>query len=163
MNDLGFIDRIFEIKNDTIYASKNLTINEDYLLDHFEDYPVMPGVLMTQALVEAGGWWLKNFKNFKIGDIGLKQVKNVKFANFLRPGDILDIEVKNKSCTESTASFQAKGKSEEKTVLSLQFTINYSILSSIFYEEDVLEQEKAERAFFRQLCRLQTEPGSDKK
>lgn len=125
MKQFNFVDRILEVADSHIRARKNLTINEDYLLDHFKNYPVMPGVLMTQSLVEAAGWWILKKTDFRAQNIRLQAVKNVRFANFLRPGDILEIEVQNKSLAEGRAQFQAKGRKEEKIALSLQFTLNY--------------------------------------
>lgn len=154
MSDFNFVDRILEISEKTILARKNLTINEDYLLDHFSGFPVMPGVLMTQSLVETAGWWLKHKTNFKAANIQLKQVKNARFANFLKPGDNLRIEVQNKDLGENTASFQAKGKCEEKVVLSVQFTLNYDQFRDKVSKEDAafyINQEKEQfKLLFRQ-------------
>jgi len=128
MSDLGFVDRILELEGDRMVALKRLTINEDYLLDHFQEFPVMPGVLMTQALVETASWWLKAKTDFQAVEIVLGKVQNVKFANFLRPGETLRLEVENKELGPHSARFQAKGKREEKIVISLKFTLNYSSL-----------------------------------
>jgi len=50
------VDRIVEVKpGRSLKAIKNLTLGEEYLADHFPTFPVMPGVLMLQTLVEAGG------------------------------------------------------------------------------------------------------------
>ena len=54
------LDRILEVnKGQSLRAVKNLTLGEEYLADHFPTFPVMPGVLMLQALVEAGAWLLR--------------------------------------------------------------------------------------------------------
>jgi 3-hydroxyacyl-[acyl-carrier-protein] dehydratase len=145
MSDFNFVDRILEVTDTNISARKNLTINEDYLLDHFSGYPVMPGVLMTQSLVETAGWWLKHKTDFKAGNIQLKQVKNARFANFLKPGESLKIEASNKSYGPEQAEFQAKGKCEEKVVLSVQFTLNYRQFKDIVSKEEAayyIDQEK---------------------
>jgi len=80
---LGFVDRILALDGPRITAQKNLTITEDFLLDHFPRYPVMPGVLMIQSVVETAGWWLKHHLNFKASGMRLKEARNVRFANFL--------------------------------------------------------------------------------
>jgi 3-hydroxyacyl-[acyl-carrier-protein] dehydratase len=151
MSDFNFVDRILEVTGETLKAQKNLTINEDYLLDHFSGYPVMPGVLMTQSLVEAAGWWLKKKTDFKVGEISLKQVKNVRFANFLKPGECLTIEVVNKSLNDDQAEFQAKGKREEKIVLSMQFTLNYKRFKVFLREEEAAQYRDRELQSFNLL------------
>ena len=128
MSDLNLVDRILSLSDDDVVARKNLTINEDYLLDHFADYPVMPGVLMIQSVIETAGWWVKYKTGFEAFNINLRGVRNVRFANFLRPGETLKIEVKNKFFDSKEAKFQGKGFSEEKVVLSLQFSLNYSLI-----------------------------------
>jgi 3-hydroxyacyl-[acyl-carrier-protein] dehydratase len=153
MTDLGFIDRILEVKEDSIIAQKNLTINEDYLLDHFAEYPVMPGVLMTQALLEAASWWLRHKTGFRAAQISLKDLKNARFANFLKPGDILRIEVVNKVLSEHEAVFQAKGKREEKNVLSMRFTLNYAAYCDILDKKDSAIFSDKEKSLFNTLIR----------
>ena len=51
------VDRILEVQpGKVIHAVKNLTLGEEYLADHFPTFPVMPGVLMLQTLIDAGTW-----------------------------------------------------------------------------------------------------------
>jgi len=53
----NLVDRIVEVQpGRSIRVFKNLTLGEEYLADHFPTFPVMPGVLMLQMLVEAGAW-----------------------------------------------------------------------------------------------------------
>ena len=53
----NLIDRIVEVRPGRgLQAVKNLTLGEEYLADHFPTFPVMPGVLMLETLVEAGAW-----------------------------------------------------------------------------------------------------------
>ena len=65
---------------------KNLTLGEEYLADHFPTFPVMPGVLMLQTLVEAGSWLLRVTDDFPYSVIALREVKNVKYGTFMEPG-----------------------------------------------------------------------------
>src|ERR687888_105779 len=56
----NLVDRIVEVQpGRSLRAVKNLTLGEEYLADHFPAFPVMPGVLMLEALVEAGAWLLR--------------------------------------------------------------------------------------------------------
>ena len=49
------VDRVLEVKEDEIVALKNVTINEPFFNGHFPEYPVMPGVLIMEALAQTAG------------------------------------------------------------------------------------------------------------
>src|SRR5262245_59768808 len=75
------IDRIVEVRpGQGLRAVKNLTLGEEYLADHFPTFPVMPGVLMLQTLVEAGSWLLRLGEDFRHSVIVLREVKNIKYG-----------------------------------------------------------------------------------
>ncbi len=60
------IDRILELEpGKRIRMVKNLTLAEEYLADHFPTFPVMPGVLMLQTLVEGSAWLLRATEDFQ--------------------------------------------------------------------------------------------------
>src|SRR5579871_2820707 len=81
------VDRILEVQSGRkIRAVKNLTLGEEYLADHFPTFPVMPGVLMLQTLVEAGAWLLRVSDDFRYSVIVLREAKNVKYGTFMEPG-----------------------------------------------------------------------------
>jgi len=150
---LGFVDQILELQDKRIVSQKNLSINEDYLLDHFPDFPVMPGVLMVQAAVETAGWWLKHRLDFKVSGVSLTKVQNARFSNFLRPGERLVLEVQNLELGDGEAEFQAKGRKEESVVLSLRFKVNYQKLEEVLEHQNAKRFEESERANFNLLFR----------
>src|SRR5207244_7511765 len=81
------VDRIVEVQpGRTLRAVKNLTLAEEYLADHFPTFPVMPGVLMLETLVEAGAWLLRLTDNYRHSVIVLRDARNVKYGNFMQPG-----------------------------------------------------------------------------
>jgi 3-hydroxyacyl-[acyl-carrier-protein] dehydratase len=89
------IDRIIEIEvRKRIVAIKNVTINEQFFQGHFPAYPIMPGVLMVEAIAQAGGALLLN----EIPDRESKlmvftSIDNARFRRPVTPGDQLRIEV----------------------------------------------------------------------
>src|SRR5258708_10613141 len=88
------VDRIVEVKpGRSLKAIKNLTLGEEYLADHFPTFPVMPGVLMLQTLVEAGAWLLRLTDDFKHSVIVLREARNVKYGTFMEPGRRLGLAV----------------------------------------------------------------------
>src|SRR3984893_7862584 len=88
------VDRIVEVEPGRhIRTAKNLTLGEEYLADHFPTFPVMPGVLMLQALVEAGSWLLRATDDFSHSVIVLREAKGVKYGSFMEPGRQMTIKM----------------------------------------------------------------------
>jgi 3-hydroxyacyl-[acyl-carrier-protein] dehydratase len=89
------IDRVVEMERKRrIVAIKNVTINEPHFQGHFPDYPIMPGVLMVEAIAQAGGALLLS----EIPDRDSKlmvftSIENARFRRPVTPGDQLRIEV----------------------------------------------------------------------
>src|SRR6202453_2897489 len=89
------IDRVIEMEpRQRIVALKNVTITEPHFAGHFPDYPIMPGVLMVEAIAQAGGALLLT----EIPDRGDKLmvftgIESAKFRRPVVPGDQLRIEV----------------------------------------------------------------------
>jgi 3-hydroxyacyl-[acyl-carrier-protein] dehydratase len=90
------IDRILELEPRTrIVALKNVSINEPQFAGHFPDYPIMPGVMMVEAIAQAGGALLLN----EIPDredklMVFTGIDSARFRKPVVPGDQLRIEVK---------------------------------------------------------------------
>ena len=89
------IDRVIELaRMKRIVAIKNVTINEPFFVGHFPEYPIMPGVLVVEAMAQAGGALLMN----EIPDRDKKLmvftgIERAKFRRPIVPGDQLRIEV----------------------------------------------------------------------
>src|SRR6202047_3704458 len=107
------VDRILEVEpGRRIRVAKNLTLGEEYLADHFPTFPVMPGVLMLQCLVEASAWLLRISEDFKHSVIVLREAKNVKYGQFMDPGRQMRIRVELIEQDERLATFKGKGEIE---------------------------------------------------
>ena len=77
----------------SLVAVKNLSLAEEYLSDHFPGFPVMPGVLMLEALTQAGAWLIRDMEDFAHSIIILKQAKTIKYGSFVEPGRQLELRV----------------------------------------------------------------------
>src|SRR6266853_3121195 len=100
------LDRILAVEpGKSIRMVKNLTLAEEYLADHFPGFPVMPGVLMLQTLVEAGAWLLRLTEDFRHSIIVLREAKNVKYGTFMEPGRQMVVEVELVGQDGATATF----------------------------------------------------------
>jgi 3-hydroxyacyl-[acyl-carrier-protein] dehydratase len=119
------VDRIHEWEpGKRLTASKVLTLGEEYLADHFPTFPVMPGVLMLQAVVEASAWLWRVTNEFRHTVIVLREVKNVKYGTFMTPGNTLELTAELVKADEATAIFRGKGNVQGGAqTVNAQFTL----------------------------------------
>ena len=107
------IDRVVEMEpGERIVAFKNLTINEPFFQGHFPSRPVMPGVLVIEALAQAGGV-LYQLTNLARGDAAgsdklfyLVKVENARFNRTIVPGDRLELRVAIKRRIRNMAQYE---------------------------------------------------------
>lgn len=118
------LDRILEVEpGKSIRMVKNLTLAEEYLADHFPTFPVMPGVLMLQTLVEAGAWLLRISDDFQHSVIALREARNVKYGNFMQPGKSMVVTVELAEASEGQVVFKGKGECDGASTVSAKFTV----------------------------------------
>lgn len=120
----NLLDQIVSVEpGRKIQAVKRLTLGEEYLADHFPTFPVMPGVLMLQALVEAGAWLLRVSEDFQHSVIVLREAKNVKYGHFMEPGRQMSINVELLEQDQSLATFKGKGDVEGTSTVNARLTL----------------------------------------
>jgi 3-hydroxyacyl-[acyl-carrier-protein] dehydratase len=118
------IDRITELTpGASIAAVKNLSLAEEYLADHFPGFPVMPGVLMLEALVQAGAWLVRVSDDFAQSTILLKQTKAVRYNSFVVPGKTLSLTVNVRKREGALWDFQGSGTVDGNSAVSARFTL----------------------------------------
>ena len=93
------VDRVVEFEaHKRIVAHKNVTINEPCFQGHFPGHPVMPGVLVIEALAQAGGI-LTQLSRGTVADnklFYLVKIDNARFSRMVVPGDVLELHVEIK-------------------------------------------------------------------
>jgi 3-hydroxyacyl-[acyl-carrier-protein] dehydratase len=120
----NLIDRIVEVQpGQSLQAVKNLTLGEEYLADHFPTFPVMPGVLMLQTLVEAGAWLLRLTDDFASSVIVLREAKGVKYGTFMEPGRQMAITVALVERGSGQAVFKGKGEMDGQSTVSARLVL----------------------------------------
>jgi 3-hydroxyacyl-[acyl-carrier-protein] dehydratase len=118
------IDRITALEpGKSISTTKSLSLAEEYLADHFPSFPVIPGVLMLEAMVQSAAWLIRVEQDFANSIIVLKEAKNVKYAYFLRPGSTMQFEVKLLKIQEDSAVFKGTGHADGILAVSGRFEL----------------------------------------
>jgi 3-hydroxyacyl-[acyl-carrier-protein] dehydratase len=89
------VDRIEELEAERVVGIKNVTVNEPFFMGHFPDFPVMPGVLIIEAMAQvAGVLVLSSIPDRHNKLVLLVSIDEAKFRKPVRPGDQLRIEMK---------------------------------------------------------------------
>ncbi len=89
------VDRIVEMEPERIVGIKNVTGNEPFFMGHFPDFPVMPGVLIVEAMAQAAGVLvLKSIEDRESKLVLLVAIENARFRRPVVPGDTLRMEMK---------------------------------------------------------------------
>lgn len=118
------IDRITELQHGhSLVAVKNLSLAEEYLADHFPGFPVMPGVLMLEALTQAGAWLIRDLEDFAHSIILLKQARTIKYGSFVEPGRQLQLKVELTSHGERESVFKGVGSIDGQEMVKGRFTL----------------------------------------
>ncbi len=112
------IDRVIEASPEKVVAIKNVSVNEHFFAGHFPDQKVMPGVLMIEAMAQAGiVLYKQKFQNDNL--LYLVSVK-ARFFNPVFPGDQLRIEVTPIKMLSKMGIFNAEIKVGEKKIAEAQ-------------------------------------------
>ncbi|MDA0831979.1 MAG: beta-hydroxyacyl-ACP dehydratase [Planctomycetota bacterium] len=106
----SLIDRILALENgQSITAIKQLSSAEEYLADHFPGFPIMPGVLMLEAMTQASAWLMRSTTDFRFSTVMLKQSRAVKFNSFVTPGNTLKIVAQVMEWGDRYCTFKCNG------------------------------------------------------
>lgn len=112
------VDRVtdFDLENNRIIAYKNVTINEPFFGGHFPGKPVMPGVLIVEAMAQAGGLLLLNSLEGQDKLVLFMGINNTKFRKPVVPGDQLVLDVTMISRRLGTFSLKARALVNDQLV-----------------------------------------------
>jgi len=124
------IDKILSLeKGKRLVAVKNVSLAEEYLADHFPTFPVLPGVLLLQGLVESASWLVRRTQNFAHSMVLLEQARNVKYRSFLAPGSQIQYTVEAKAIDDRVSSFTGRGVAEGQEIVEARFGLRHFNLS----------------------------------
>ena len=113
------VDRICSFEPDKeLTAIKNVSLSEEYLADHFPEFPVLPGVFMLEAATQACAWLVRLSENFAHSMVVLSEARAIKYADFVAPGHSLNIRVTQQKSDERYTHFRFEGAVDGRTSVS---------------------------------------------
>jgi len=120
-----FVDRVLEVTDSYIKTEKQIQANEPFFVGHFPGRPIMPGVLICEAVFQSSSILMSKRSGAPSngGRIPLiTRMANVKLKRVVLPGDLMEVEVKLKEILGQAAYMSGKVKVVGKTVLTVEFT-----------------------------------------
>ena len=122
------VDKILEIdlERGYILGQKNVTINEGFFQGHFPDAPIMPGVLILEALAQTGGVMVHLKANAKGKIAVLLNVNNAKFRHPVRPGDVLLLKAEGLHFSSKGGKVKVEAKVNDK--LAVEAEIGFALV-----------------------------------
>jgi len=151
------VDRITELEpGKRIEAVKNLTMAEEYLAEHFPGFPVLPGVLMLEAVTQAGSWLIRATEGFKHSVILLKEAKAVKYGHFVTPGKQLRLTCEWISENGPLVTMKARGDLSGASSVSCRVVLERFNLSE--RHEGYADQDRRLKERHKQMFERLTHP-----
>ncbi len=118
-----FVDKVIQRDENTIHTQKLLTGEEDFFKGHFPGNPIMPGVLLCEAVFQSGALLMAGREteesSHKLAVVS--RIQNSKFKKLVRPKDLLDIEVKLKEHLANAYYMKGKITVDGKVALIIEF------------------------------------------
>jgi len=120
------IDKVISLQaGKEIKTVKAVSLAEEYLADHFPVFPVLPGVLLLEGLVESASWLVRATEGFAHSMVLLEQARQVKYKSFLPPGSVIEYTVEAKAIEENVSSFTGSGVSAGEKIIEARFGLRH--------------------------------------
>ncbi len=122
------IDQITSLQpGQKLTALRTLHADEEFLKDHFPRFPVMPGVMMLEALHQAAVWMIRSGDQFAAPLVLLREVRSVKFGDFLAPGDTLEVNVETIKEEENRITVKASATKQGRITVSARLVLERTV------------------------------------
>ncbi len=143
---MRLLDRIVEWSpGERLVATKLLSADEDYLQDHFPGFPVMPGVLMLEAMYQAAAWLVRGDDDFAYSMVLLKEARNVKYSGFVRPEQTLLVTADLQKRDERSSRFKVKGTIEGVMAVNARIVLEHFNLADENLEDEAVDAHVRKR------------------
>lgn len=151
----ALVDRIVSLQpKESLTAVKNLSMAEEYLADHFPGFPVMPGVMMLESMVQSAAWLMRVTNDFRYSTVLLKEAKAIRFNNFVTPGKTLEVSVNVHKWGETECVFKTAGTVDGTSAVNARLILrqfNLADENPDLADSDAHRIEKM-RELFQQIC-----------
>ena len=120
-----FVDRVVEVTDSSIQTEKQIKVDEPFFAGHFPNRPIMPGVLICEAVFQSSSILMSKRARTPSDDRRIPlitRISNVKLKRVVLPGDLMEVEVKLKETLGQAAYMSGKVKVEGETVLTVEFS-----------------------------------------
>ena len=120
-----FVDEVVDASEDRLHARRVVRVEEPQFVGHYPGHPIMPGVLLCEAVLQAGCLLLVKRAGESVAD-GIPVVtrmNNVKFKRIVRPGDTLDILVEHERTRAGAYFMKGTVRVNDKLAASLTFVV----------------------------------------
>lgn len=152
----NLIDRITElVPGERVTAVKAVTLAEEYLADHFPTFPVLPGVMMIEAMVQASMALVRASEDFAHSMLVLAEARNVTYKSFVAPGRVLEVTVQAKRIEPDSSQFTGVGRCGDEEMVKAHWTLRHWNLADRDPRMVDLDQKLVASAR-RQMSLLQT-------
>jgi len=149
------IDKIARLDpGKSITAVKTLLESEEYLQDHFPEFPVMPGVLMLEALYQTSAWLVRVSEDFANSMVILQETRSVKYSGFVAPDDTLTLTANIIKQDDSTTTLKAQGTVTKPGAEPVP-AVSARLILERFNLVDRIPQRAATDTFLRRELKLQ--------
>ena len=92
-----------------LVMAKNVSMAEEYLADHFPQFPVLPGVMMLEAAIQTAAWLVRQQHDFAHSLVVLKEARGVRYGAFVSPGQTLVMTADAVEIGQTRSDFKIKG------------------------------------------------------
>ncbi len=125
-----WVDTILSFANDTIVTEKTIPADLDIFTGHYPGNPIMPGVLLCEAIFQSGALLMGKMGMVKNADLSalpvLTRINSAKFKRSVLPGDTVRIQVKMSETISSVSFFKGKMTVRGKTAVQVDFACTMS-------------------------------------
>jgi 3-hydroxyacyl-[acyl-carrier-protein] dehydratase len=139
------LDRVTELEvGRKISAVKALSLAEEYLGDHFPTFPVLPGVMMIEALVQTAAMLVRVSNGFNQSMVVLQEARNVKYKSFVKPGNVLRIMVEAKEMGAESSSFSGAAYVGDQPMVEAKLKLRHFNLGDSNSELKIVDERLIE-------------------
>jgi 3-hydroxyacyl-[acyl-carrier-protein] dehydratase len=155
-----YLDRILELEpGRRILATKSLSLTEDFLQDHFPRFPIMPGVLMLEAMYQTSAWLVRATDGFRHSLVTLAEANNVKYSDFVQPGQTLQVAVELAKQDQQRFHCRGEGRVQDKVAVRGRLVLQVGQLGE--NNKPPLPQDAYMIESFRRIFRVLYPAGSE--